>query len=51
MGAHRRQTGQQRLDETAGTFIPLPYERILEVQQKTLVLPHQADRVQYPPAL
>ena len=41
VGLSHRQTGQQRLDETQGVFIPLPYERILQIQRKILVLPHQ----------
>ncbi len=36
-----RQTGQQRLDSTTGVFVPAPYERILEIVKKILVLPHQ----------
>ena len=37
-----RTTGQQRLHETVGVFVPQPYERILEIMHKILVLPHQA---------
>lgn len=37
-----RTTGQQRLYETVGVFVPQPYERILEIMHKILVLPHQA---------
>mmetsp|Transcript_22081 Transcript_22081/g.39595 ORF Transcript_22081/g.39595 Transcript_22081/m.39595 type:complete len:627 (-) Transcript_22081:145-2025(-) len=37
-----RTSGQQRLIDTEGVFFPEPYERVLEVQNKIRVLPHQA---------
>eukprot|EP00930_Biecheleria_cincta_P039314 TRINITY_DN27035_c0_g1_i1.p1 TRINITY_DN27035_c0_g1~~TRINITY_DN27035_c0_g1_i1.p1 ORF type:complete len:635 (+),score=142.91 TRINITY_DN27035_c0_g1_i1:98-2002(+) len=37
-----RSTGQQRLETTRGVFIPQPYESVLAIQQKQVVLPNEA---------